>query len=379
MRNILFFALIGLVFLPVTLRWVQQAPDSLFSPLEYGAADTSRETLAIYREGFVHPTGLTTEAHSSTLVRLSDGNLLAAWYGGSREGARDVALYAAEYDAEELQWGEARRLTGPKKTQQQVGRYIKKVGNPVLFSHPDGTLWLFYVTVSVGGWAGSSINYITSTDQGGTWTEAQRLITSPFANVSTLVKGTPVLYRDGSFGLPVYHEFLGKFAELLHLDQEGRVLDKIRISSGKNSLQPSIAVLDESRAVALLRYAGSPPNRILETRSADAGRSWQPVQKLQLPNPNSALMVRNIGGSRLLLVFNNTEDGRKDLSMALSEDAGQTWRVLHVLENNPESEGYSYPFLIEADDGLFHLSYTWNKRRIKHVVFNRAWLEEQSR
>jgi predicted neuraminidase len=378
-RNVLYFALIGLLFLPITLRWVQSPSTPLFSSSEYEIADSPEGAQSIFQEGFIQSTELTTEVHSSTLTPLDNGNLLAAWYGGSREGARDVALYIAKYDAGERQWGEARRLTDPEQTQQQVGRYIKKVGNPVLFSHPDGTLWLFYVTVSVGGWAGSSINCITSTDQGETWSAARRLITSPFANISTLVKGTPVLYSDGSFGLPVYHEFLGKFGELLHLNDEGRVLNKIRITSGKSSLQPSIAALDETRAVALLRYAGSPPNRILETRSDDAGRSWQPVRKLQLPNPNSALMVRNMGEGKLLLVFNNAEDGRKNLSMALSEDEGQTWKVLRVFEEGQEEESFSYPYLIEADDGLLHLTYTWNKRRIKHLVFNRAWLKEQAR
>jgi predicted neuraminidase len=378
-RNVAFFVLLGLAFLPICYQWLYRQPNPGFSPLEYEVPDAPQGTPAVYREDFVHAAGLTKEIHSSTLVPLDNGNVLAAWYGGSREGAGDVALYLAEYDSGKQRWGEARRLTDPEKTQRQVKRYIRKVGNPVLFSHPDGTLWLFYVSVSVGGWAGSSINYITSQDQGGTWSAARRLITSPFANISTLVKGTPLLYEDGTIGLPVYHEFLGKFPELLHLDQNGRVLDKIRMWSGKSSLQPSIAALDEGRAVALLRYSGTPPNRILETRSGDAGRSWQPVRKLQLPNPNSALMVRKIGEKQLLLVFNNTEDGRANLSLALSDDEGETWRVVHALEDSPEEQGFSYPFLIETDNGLFHLSYSWNKRRVKHVVFNRAWLEQRSR
>jgi predicted neuraminidase len=378
-RNAAFFVLLGLAFLPICYQWLYRQPAPAFSPLEFEIPDAPRGASAVYREGFVHAAGLTKEAHSSTLVRLGNGNVLAAWYGGSREGAGDVALYLAEYHSGEQRWGKARRLTDPETTQRQVRRYIKKVGNPVLFSHPDGTLWLFYVSVSVGGWAGSSINYITSTDQGGTWSAARRLITSPFANISTLVKGAPLLYEDGTIGLPVYHEFIGKFPELLHLDQKGRVLDKIRMGSGKSSLQPSIAALDEERAIALLRYSGTPPNRILETRSGDGGRSWRPVRKLRLPNPNSALMLRKISERQLLLVFNNTEDGRKNLSLALSDDEGETWRVVHALEDSPEEEGFSYPFLIETDDGLFHLSYTWNKRRIKHVVFNRAWLERRSR
>ena len=127
-------------------------------------------------------------------------------------------------------------------------RYVAKLGNPVAGRAADGTLRLFYVTVSLGGWAGSSITTMTSNDEGATWSAPQRLITSPFINISTLVKGTPFLYADGSMGLPVYHEFFSKFAEILHLDAAGKVIDKQRLArAGQGTLQPVVLVKNATR------------------------------------------------------------------------------------------------------------------------------------
>ena len=107
----------------------------------------------------------------------------------------------------------------------------------------DGTLWLFYVSVSLGGWAGSSITMMTSDDDGASWNTPRRLVTSPFINISTLVKGAPFLYADGTMGLPVYHEFVSKFAEILRLDKTGKVIDKQRLAAGgQGTLQPVVLV-----------------------------------------------------------------------------------------------------------------------------------------
>ena len=45
-----------------------------------------------------------------------------------------------------------------------------------------------------------------------------------------------------------------------------------------------------------------------------------------------------------------------------------------VLENEPGNE-FSYPAVIQSEDGLVHITYTWKRRRIKHVVFDPAAIE----
>ena len=217
---------------------------------------------------------------------------------------------------------------------------------------------------------------MVSADNGANWGPARRLIASPFLNLSTLVKGTPVQFEDGHIGLPAYHEFAGKFGEFLRVNENGEVLRKTRLTSGNHSLQPVILPLGDQSAVAFLRYAGPPPGRVLAVRSQDGGDTWGTPAKTTLPNPNSAIDALRLSDGSLLMAFNNAKDGRNDLSLAHSQDEGHTWRVVRSVEyaSDPRAE-FSYPRLLHAEDGTYHLLYTVDKKLIRHARFNQAWLE----
>ena len=319
---------------------------------------------------------LVPSVHGANVIEKLDGGLLATWFGGSREGGKDVVLWGADFSPRSQNWSMPRRIVGPAETRAALGRYIKTVGNSVLARGGQGELWLYYVTVSVGGWAGSSLNAILSRDDGKTWDAPRRLITSPFFNVSTLNKSAAVHYSNGTIGLPVYHEFIGKFAELLDLDNNGQVLDKARITQGRHSIQPLVLPIAPQQALALLRDTGSKPGRVLASRSEDAGQHWSADEKLALPNPDSAVAgLRRPDGS-LLLVFNDTESGRSSLALAVSRDQGRSWNtVKHFEQTHDGSSEFSYPYLIRSSNGSMHLLYTWNRKRIRHVSFNDHWID----
>jgi predicted neuraminidase len=256
------------------------------------------------------------------------------------------------------------------------------VGNPVVLKVAPHTLWLFYVSVSVGGWSGSAINLTTSADEGITWTPPRRLITSPFFNLSTLVKGAPFLFEDGTIGLPVYHEFIGKFGELVRLDGKGHVVHKTRLSRCRYSLQPVIVPTSRHSALGLMRYGGSSKPRILSLRTTDGGMHWTHPVKTDLPNPNAAITAIGLRGGRLLLVFNNSENERNDLSLAYSADRGRTWRVIYTFERETLASGtqdrqFSYPCIMRDRSGAFHILYSLDKTHIKHVQFNFPWVEQK--
>ena len=319
---------------------------------------------------------LVPSVHGSNVVETLDGGLLATWFGGSREGGKDVVLWGAEYNPGSLNWSSPHPIVSPAQTKAALGRYIKTVGNSVLVRGEQGELWLYYVTVSVGGWAGSSLNAMLSQDDGKTWDAPRRLISSPFANISTLNKSAAVHYSDGTIGLPVYHEFIGKFAELLHLDSSGRVLDKFRITHGRHSIQPLLLPLGPQQVLALMRDTGPHPGHVLFSRSDDAGKHWSADEKLALPNPDSAVAgLRRPDGS-LLLVFNDTESGRSSLALAVSRDQGQSWNtVRHFEQASDGNSEFSYPYLIRSSNGSMHLLYTWNRKRIRHITFNDSWVD----
>jgi predicted neuraminidase len=350
-----------------------------------------------------------TQTHAASVVELKDGRIRAFWFSGSREGAKDVEIHSAVFDPAQGQWGAEQAIATREGTEHALQRYISKLGNPVPARAADGRLWLYYVTVSLGGWAGSSLTAIHSEDEGATWSHAARLITSPFINISTLVKGAPFLYGDGTLGLPVYHEFISKFGEVLHLDKDGTVLDKQRlIAGGHGAIQPVALVKNASDALVLMRNASSDkPRHVLGVFTTDGGKSWTQPTKTSLLNPDAALTATLLPDGRLLAVLNNQESGRDTLSLMVSKDGGANWKVVYPLEDRhgaptdaahyPATEGgdyaesarratcagqdcryeFSYPYLIQAKNGDFHLVYTWSRALIKHVTFNPAWLEQQ--
>jgi predicted neuraminidase len=370
---------------------------------------------------------LHVQTHASSLVELKDGRIRAFWFSGSREGASDVTVNSAVFDPVKDEWGAEQVVATRASTQRALHRYISKLGNPVAARAADGTLRLFYVTVSLGGWAGSSITMMTSNDDGETWSAPRRLITSPFINISTLVKGTPFLYADGSMGVPAYHESFSKFAEILHLDAAGNVIDKQRLASaGQGTLQPVVLLKSPNDALILTRYSGKDnPHLARSLTTEDGGQHWSGVKKSSFPNPDAALSATALPDGRLLAVLNHQEQGRDSLSLMLSTDGGVNWKELRRLEEMsvirdkkldekqcmhivqglilnsdarlalaPEAtldeyvdsakarvraDGgcnfeFSYPYLIQARNGDFHLTYTWNRVFIKHVMFDQLWL-----
>jgi len=424
-RLAVFVTYLALVCLFASVWLTHPAPvHSSFALMSPTMAVANKVAKPIYTSRFAS-SGLLDFVHSSAVTALPDGSLMSVWFAGTREGAADVQVRSAVFNATTGEWGAERVLATRDSTQQGTRKYIRKLGNPVVALAPDNRLWLFYVSVSMGGWAGSAVNVMVSDDFGENWSAPRQLITSPFLNISTLVRSAPVFHADGSIGLPVYHEFLGKFAEYLYLSPDGNVIDKYRISRGNNSLQPTVVPLDGQRGIALLRYAGETHHRVLATRTEDAGQTWSEPYPLDPSNPNSSLAAVATPEHGLLVALNDLQEGRFKLSLYGTDAKMNDWRSVRDLDKSPDPLGnpfspqaykeiighefrdssgalrqpleaqflsnldtrvctsrgcefeYEYPYFIRSPDGMYHLVYSWNNTFIKHVTFNDAWLSER--
>lgn len=349
-------------------------PSTFVTPTRVAAGDIA----PFYHEETVDPDSPHAMSHVASLTELPDGRLAAAWYAGSREGGGDVAIYLSTRATTETRWSAPRAIVTRESAARDLNRYIKKVGNAVIFADRAGALSLLYVTVSIGGWSGSSINLTTSTDAGATWSRSQRLTLSPFFNLSELVKNAPVALDDGRWAVPIYHELVSTFPEVLWLDETstGVRATKSRVSAGRFGFQPTLTPLNANDALALLRNDNS-VKRVELARTEDGGETWSTPQALALPNPHAGIDAARLSDGRLLLVFNDSTTGRENLKLALSTDEGQTWTRIATVVEEPNAD-FSYPFLLQTSDGQIHLIYTWKRRAIRHVAFNMAWVNSVS-
>jgi predicted neuraminidase len=298
------------------------------------------------------------ECHASTIAE-SGGKFVSAWFGGAREGAKDVKIWTAR--KENKNWTEpVVAATGT------VGGSPEPCWNPVLFQPDKGPLLLFYkMGRSPREWKGF---LKVSADHGVSWSEAKALpegILGP-------IKNKPIQLATGELLCPSSTEQDGWKIHMEWTPDLGETWTKTEaLNDGKEfgAIQPTILFGGGQRLEAIGRTR---QKTIFQIWSEDNGKSWGKMKELGLPNPNSGIDAVTLKDKTHLLVYNHTTKGRSPLNVAVSKD-GSNWDAALVLEKSAGE--YSYPAVIQAADGLVHIVYTWNRRCIKHVVVNAADLK----
>jgi len=369
-------------FVIPTAPQVEEEPEPEF-PSSSKTKPLARPIIATPLATWLPDTGAAS-AHAASLIVLNDGAIRAFWFAGSFEGAPDVSIYSSVFDPKANLWSAPTVVMDRVSAEKGLGRYIAKLGNPVPSRLPDGRIQLFFVTVSIGGWAGSSISSITSDDEGFTWSNPQRLISSPFLNLSTLVKSPAAHFADGRLGLPAYHEWVGRFGEFLRIDA-GQVIDKRRMSSGRSAIQPLLFVTNAQDAVAVFRQTRSADQakQIPVSNTVNAGQSWNVMPDLPIANPNAAIAGVTLNNGTRLMALNNIDYGRHRLVLMMGDPKGEHWQVVEVLEDDEATDPvlrkeFSYPYLVSVDGSDAHLVYTWDRKKIRHRYFSGAWLKHAS-
>jgi predicted neuraminidase len=317
---------------------------------------------------FIYERAPYPECHASTLIHTPAG-LVAAWFGGTAEKNPDVGIWVA------------RQVTSAGKTHWTLGveaaNGVQEGGkrypcwNPVLFQPKGEALSLYYkVGPSPSSWWGMKM---TSTDDGKAWSKSERLP----EGVLGPIKNKPVQLADGTILAGSSTEHDGWRVHLERSTDGGKSFAIIGpINDGKEfgAIQPTILPWGE-RVQILCR---SQQRKIVESWSSDSGRTWSKLAATQLPNPNSGIDAVKLADGRALLVYNHTPTtsgakGREMLNVAVSKD-GKAWQAAIVLEDEKRGE-FSYPAVIQAPDGRVHVTYTWNRKKVRHVTIDPAKLE----
>ncbi|TWR25266.1 sialidase [Mucilaginibacter pallidiroseus] len=300
------------------------------------------------------------QCHASTMVQTQTGELLMACFGGSQEGKNDVSIWLSQLDA-----GKPNPIIVADGIVNDTLRY--PAWNPVLFQTKKGKLFLFYkVGPNPREWWGK---VKTSADNGRTWSAGVKLprgILGP-------IKNKPVQLANGVILSPSSVE-VNENRWIAHIERsadEGKTWAYIPIdTAGKfDVIQPSILKYGGKKLQVLCR---SKQGAVVQAWSADNGLTWGKLSKATLLNPNSGTDAVTLKSGKQVIVYNpdvpgkDWFNGRGKLRVACSAD-GKTWRDVAVLENGDKEE-YSYPAIIQTKDGLIHITYTFDRKNIKHVV-----------
>lgn len=311
------------------------------------------------------------QCHASTIVETPGGTLLASFFGGTREKDPDVGIWVSRH--EKGRWSAPVEVADGIQYTGADGAVVRyPTWNPVLFQPNNGPLMLFYkIGPTPQTWWGM---LKTSTDDGRTWSEACRLP----EGVLGPIKNKAVQLADGTILCPSSAEspetgWTVHFELTRDLGRTWTVVGPINTKDEFNAIQPSVLFHADGRLQILCR---SRESVITTSWSADQGRSWSRMTATVLPNPNSGTDAVTLADGRQLLVYNPTKSlpngkggPRSPLNVAVSKD-GVAWKDVAVLETDDAPNGYSYPAVIQTRDGLVHITYTWRRERIRHVVLD---------
>jgi predicted neuraminidase len=377
--------------------------------------------------------------HASCIVESPKGDLLVCWFHGSGERkADDVTIEGARLRRGQHRWS-------PRYTMADAPGFPD--GNPCMCFDPQGRLWLLHTTILANTWESALLNIRISRDyrrEGSPrWESSEILYVKPgpefeaevnrrlpaleaavkamklteeqqreaedflsamrqhaadklYRRLGWMTRAHPVILDEHRLIVPLYHDGFS-FSLMAISDDWGHTWHTSAPLIGTGNIQPSIAHRRDGSLYTLMRDNGPPPHRLQQSESHDRGETWSPVTDSDLPNPGSGAEIITLRNGHWVLISNDTERGRYQLAVQISDDEGRTWKWKRYLEKDapgPEAGSYHYPSIIQAKDGTLHASYSYHLSRrslpkdvdgdpaaksIKHAHFNEAWVMEGGR
>jgi alpha-L-rhamnosidase len=363
----------------------------------------------VVTDEFIYSQADFPQCHSASIVETRRGDLVATFFGGTKERNPDVCIWVSRKPKGTDTWTKPvmvadgtemahidTLLKGSKVYSSAKpafnGRFMpypqwtgnwgeatvdgvhrEACWNPVLFENSKGELQLYFkIGPNVANWEGWRI---TSKDGGKTWSRREKLpdgLYGPIKNKPVAVGGKRIVSpsSDERDGWKLYFELS---------DDDGKTWRRtpfVEADDGILAIQPSVIILPDGRLQALCRTRS---RHIGVTYSSDNGETWTKLKLIDMPNNNSGIDAVTLDDGTFAMICNDwpiepdkQKGARTPLSIMRSND-GTNWKHWITLEDSPISQ-YSYPSIIQTRDGHIHVVYTWRRQRVKHVEL-KEWKE----
>ncbi len=355
--------------------------------------------------------------HASSIVELPNADLLSCWFQGSGErNANDVVIMGARLKKGNENWSEP-FLMADTPGQPDC--------NPVLFLNKNNKLFLVWIVVQANRWETSILKYKTSIEYSGkkapkwnwqdiillkpqkefekeietkfrenikkemAWAEYAPLYEKMIIDASKdpkkretgwMTRIHPLILDNGKILLPLYSDGYN-FSITAISNDNGNTWQCSLPIVGKGNVQPSFILKNDKTIVAYMRDNGDEPGRIMLAKSSDEGYTWSFAKDSNIPNPGASIEILKLKSGNWLLAYNDVDDGRYSIAVALSDDEGKSWKWKKKLENK-RGGNFSYPSVIQSEDGNIHITYSYQlsdtQKSIKYMVFDENWIKEKN-
>ena len=357
--------------------------------------------------------------HAANLAMLGNGDLACVWFGGTQEGIPDVSVYFSRLAKGAGCWTAAEKLSDDPTRSEQ---------NPILFTTPEGELWLIWTAQISGNQDTALVRKRVSLDHGTSWGPIETLFEAGQGH-GLFVRQPPLFLDNGAWVIPVFHcvsvpgqKWVGDrdVSAVRVSTDEGRTWSEHVVPDSLGCVHMNVL---KTRDGLLALYRSRWADFIYASRSTD-GRNWSAPEATELPNNKSSIQATPLADGRIALVYNasskadatdrrlglydDIEDEEPDaadaaptplfektafwgaprapMTLATSSDGGRTWPIRRNLElgdgycmTNNSKDGlnreFSYPSITQAPDGDLQIAFTYWRRAIKHVRVSPDWAE----
>lgn len=320
------------------------------------------------KEFIYPPKTVTNSCHASTVLPLSEGKVMAAWFGGTEEGNDDVKIWVSIRDSEK--WAEPYSIA--------VDGEVLPHWNPVLFRRQNGEIILYFkYGKPIPNWV---TYYCISTDEGKSFSRPQELVAGDRDGGRGPVKNKPIRLSDGVVVAPASKETITRnwkcFVDIscddgLTFEHSNFVLRPKKNLKTVGMIQPTLWEDDNGGLHMLIR---TDEGHIYRSDSKDRGRTWCKGYATELLNPNSGIDLDRHENGNVYLVMNPTTGkwgDRAPLVLLESTDNGDTFEEIFKCESTTGDHEFSYPAIV-TDGNTLHITFTHER---EGIIYERIELE----